>query len=108
MEGVLDVAPDGNGYLRSSDYNYLSSPDDVFLTVQQIRSYGLKTGDTVHCRVRPPREGEKCFYMTKVLEVNGLTTDRIRDRIPFESLTPLFPEEKFNLTGHPQGRFRRG
>lgn len=102
MEGVLDVAPDGNGYLRSSDYNYLSSPDDVFLTVQQIRSYGLKTGDTVHCRVRPPREGEKCFYMTKVLEVNGLTTDRIRDRIPFESLTPLFPEEKFNLTGHPQ------
>jgi transcription termination factor Rho len=102
MEGVLDVAPDGNGYLRSSDYNYLSSPDDVFLTVQQIRSYGLKTGDTVLCRVRPPREGEKCFYMTKVLEVNGLTTDRIRDRIPFESLTPLFPEEKFNLTGHPQ------
>ena len=102
VEGVLDIMPDGSGYLRSSDYNYLSSPDDVFLTIQQIRSYGLKVGDTILCRVRPPHEGEKCFYMVKVLEVNGLTVDRIRDRIPFESLTPLFPEEKLNLTGHPQ------
>lgn len=102
VEGVLDLMPDGSGYMRSSDYNYLSSPDDVFLSVQQIRSYGLKIGDTVLCRVRPPREGEKCFYMVKVLEVNGLTTDRMRDRIPFESLTPLFPEEKLKLTGHPQ------
>ena len=102
VEGVLDLLPDGNGYLRSSDYNYLPSPDDVFLSVQQIRSYGLKLGDTILCRVRPPREGEKCFYMVKLLEVNGLTTDRIRDRIPFESLTPLFPNEKLTLTGHPQ------
>ena len=102
IEGVLDIAADGNGYLRSSDYNYLTSPDDVYLTVQQIRSYGLKTGDTVMCRVRPPREGEKCFYMVKILEVNGLPVERTRDRIPFESLTPLFPNEKFKLTGHPQ------
>ena len=102
MEGVLDMLPDGSGYLRSSDYNYLSSPDDVFVSVQQVRSYGLKVGDTILCRVRPPREGEKCFYMVKLLEVNGLTTDRVRDRIPFESLTPLFPNEKLNLTGHPQ------
>ncbi len=101
IEGVLDIANDGNGYLRSSDYNYLTSPDDVYVTVQQIRSYGLKTGDTITCRVRPPHEGEKCFYMVKILEVNGLPVERTRDRIPFESLTPLFPNEKFNLTGHP-------
>jgi transcription termination factor Rho len=102
MEGVLDVLQDGNGILRSSDYNYLTSPDDVYVTVQQIRSYGLKIGDTILCRVRPPREGEKCFYMVKLLEVNGLSFDRVRDRIPFESLTPLFPNEKLKLTGHPQ------
>lgn len=102
MEGVLDLQADGNGYLRSSDYNYLTSPDDVFVSQQQTRAYALKTGDTVRCTVRPPREGEKCFYMVKVLEINGLTPDKIRDRIPFESLTPLFPQEKFKLTGHPQ------
>jgi len=102
MEGVLDMMPDGNGFLRSADYNYLTSPDDVYVSVQQIRSYGLKTGDTILCRVRPPREGEKSFYMVKPVEVNGLTLDKIRDRIPFESLTPLFPNEKMTLTGHPQ------
>ena len=102
VEGVLDMMNDGNGFLRSSDYNYLPSPDDVYLTMQQIRAYALKTGDTVCCRVRPPHEGEKCFYMSKIIEVNGLTPDKIRDRIPFESLTPLFPDEKLKLTGHPQ------
>ena len=101
-EGVLEMVPDGYGFLRSSDYNYLSSPDDIYISPAQIRNYGLKTGDTVRGRVRPPREGDKFFPMVKVLEINGLTPDRIRDRIPFESLTPLFPNEKFKLTGHPQ------
>ena len=96
------MVPDGYGFLRSSDYNYLSSPDDIYISPAQIRNYGLKTGDTVRGRVRPPREGDKFFPMVKVLEINGLTPDRIRDRIPFESLTPLFPNEKFKLTGHPQ------
>ncbi len=101
-EGVLEMVPDGYGFLRSSDYNYLSSPDDIYISPQQIRNYGLKTGDTVRGRVRPPREGDKFFPMVKVLEINGLSPDRIRDRIPFESLTPLFPNQKFKLTGHPQ------
>ena len=101
-EGVLEMVPDGYGFLRSSDYNYLSSPDDIYISPQQIRNYGLKTGDTVRGKVRPPREGDKFFPMVKVLEINGLTPDRIRDRIPFESLTPLFPNQKFKLTGHPQ------
>lgn len=101
-EGVLEVTPDGNGFLRSSDYNYLSSPDDIMVTQQQIRGYGLKTGDTVQCTIRPPRDMEKCFVLVKLLKVNGLNPEEIRDRIPFESLTPLFPQEKFNLTGHPQ------
>ena len=101
-EGVLEMVPDGYGFLRSSDYNYLSSPDDIYISPQQIRNYGLKTGDTVRGKVRPPREGDKFFPMVKVLEVNGMEPDRIRDRIPFESLTPLFPNEKFKLTGHPQ------
>ena len=101
-EGVLEMSPDGFGFLRSSDYNYLSSPDDIYISPQQIRTYGLKTGDTIRGTVRPPREGDKFFPMVKILEINGLEPDRIRDRIPFESLTPLFPDPKFTLTGHPQ------
>ena len=101
-EGVLEMVPDGYGFLRSSDYNYLSSPDDIYISPQQIRNYGLKTGDTIRGRVRPPREGDKFFPMVKFIEINGLAPDRIRDRIPFESMTPLFPNEKFRLTGHPQ------
>ncbi len=101
-EGVLEIVTDGYGFLRSSDYNYLSSPDDIYVSPQQIRNYGLKTGDTIRGRVRPPREGDKFFPVVKFVEINGLAPDRIRDRVPFESLTPLFPNEKFNLTGHPQ------
>ena len=101
-EGVLEMVPDGYGFLRSSDYNYLTSPDDIYVSAQQIRQYGLKTGDTIRGRVRPPREGDKFFPMVKLVEINGLSPERIRDRVPFESLTPLFPNEKFNLTGHPQ------
>ena len=100
-EGVLEIVPDGYGFLRSSDYNYLTSPDDIYISGQQIRNYGLKTGDTIRGRVRPPREGDKFFPMVKILEINGLSPERIRDRVPFESLTPLFPKEKFQLTGHP-------
>ncbi len=101
-EGVLEMVPDGYGFLRSSDYNYLTSPDDIYISPQQIRNYGLKTGDTIRGRVRPPRDGDKFFPMVRFLEINGLAPDRIRDRIPFESMTPLFPNEKFKLTGHPQ------
>ena len=101
-EGVLEMVPDGYGFLRSSDYNYLSSPDDIYISPQQIRNYGLKTGDTIRGTVRPPREGDKFFPMVKIMEINGLSPERIRDRIPFESLTPLFPDQKFKLTGHPQ------
>ena len=101
-EGVLEMVPDGYGFLRSSDYNYLSSPDDIYISPQQIRNYGLKTGDTLRGTVRPPREGDKFFPMVKILEINGLSPERVRDRIPFESLTPLFPDQKFKLTGHPQ------
>ncbi len=101
-EGVLEMVPDGYGFLRSSDYNYLSSPDDIYISPQQIRQYGLKTGDTIRGRVRPPREGDKFFPMVKILEINGLQPEQVRDRIPFESMTPLFPNEKFKLTGHPQ------
>lgn len=97
--GVLEVMPDGYGFLRSSDFNYLSSPDDIFLTVQQIKKYSLKTGDVVQCRVRPPREGEKYFPMTSIDKINGRNPNEIRDRLSFEHLTPLFPDEKFNLTG---------
>lgn len=102
MEGVLEVMPEGFGFLRSSDYNYLPSPDDVFVAQQQVRGHGLKSGDTVRCTIRPARNGEKYFPMVKVLEINGLKPDKVRDRIPFESLTPLFPDNKFKLTGHPQ------
>ena len=99
--GLLEIMPDGYGFLRSSDYNYLSSPDDVHLTVQQIRNNFLKTGDVVECTVRPPHGNEKYFTMTTLLKVNGRNPKDIRDRISFENLTPLFPEEKFNLCGTP-------
>lgn len=99
--GVLETMSDGYGFLRSSDYNYLSSPDDVYVPANQIRRYGLKTGDVVEGRVRPPREGEKYFPLTSVISINGRTPNEVRDRIPFENLTPLFPDEKFNLTGDP-------
>ncbi len=100
-EGVLETMPDGFGFLRSSDYNYLNSPDDVYISPQQIRSLGLKTGDTIECTVRPPREGEKYFPMGKLLSINGCKPEDLRDRIAFDHLTPLFPEEKFKLTGAP-------
>ena len=96
-EGVLEMMPDGYGFLRSSDYNYLSSPDDVYVSPSQIKLFGLKTGDTVQGAVRPPKEGEKYFALTKVDFVNGKKPDEIRDRIPFDYLTPLFPFEKLNL-----------
>ncbi len=97
--GVLEIMPDGYGFLRSSDYNYLSSPDDVYVANQFIRRYGLKTGDVIQCRVRPPHDGEKYFPLTSIDKINGRFPDEVRDRIPFEHLTPLFPEEKFNLCG---------
>ncbi len=96
-QGVLEVVQDGFGFLRSSDYNYMASPDDVYLAPHQVRSYGLKTGDTVLCTIRPPKEGEKYFAMVKVERINGKTVEEIRDRVSFEHLTPLFPEEKLNL-----------
>ncbi len=99
-EGVLDVAPDGYGFLRSSDYNYLPSPDDIYVSQSQIKLFGLKTGDTVKGSIRPPREGEKFFPLVKVESINGRPPAYIRDRVPFQYLTPLFPDEKFNLTGH--------
>ena len=98
-EGVLEILPDNNyGFLRSSDYNYLSSPDDVYVSQSQIRLFGLKTGDTITGEVRPPKEGEKYFPLIKIIEINGRTPDYVRDRISFEHLTPLFPNEKFNLS----------
>ena len=100
-DGVLEIMPDGYGFLRSSDYNYLSSPDDVYVSTQQVKKYGLKTGDVVQSRVRPPREGEKYFPLTSIDMINGRAPDEIRDRVPFEHLTPLFPDEKFNLCGNP-------
>ena len=97
--GVLEVMPDGYGFLRSSDYNYLSSPDDVYVPNNVIKRYGLKTGDVVQCRVRPPHEGEKYFPITDIEMINGRKPSEVRDRIPFEHLTPLFPDEKFTLCG---------
>ena len=97
--GVLEVMPDGYGFLRSSDFNYLSSPDDVYVAVNQIKRYGLKTGDVVQCHVRPPHDGEKYFPLTSIDKINGRAPEEIRDRIPFEHLTPLFPDEKFTLCG---------
>lgn len=96
-QGVLEIMPEGFGFLRSSDYNYLGSPDDVYLTQQQIKSWGLKTGDVVQCKIRPPYDGEKYFPMTTVISVNGRSPEFIRDRVQFEHLTPLFPDEKFDL-----------
>jgi transcription termination factor Rho len=98
-EGVLEVMPEGYGFLRSSDYNYLASPDDVYVSQQQIKQYGLKLGDTVHGYVRPPREGDKFFPLVKVDVINGRDPEWVRDRVPFKFLTPLFPDEKFNLAG---------
>lgn len=96
-EGVLDIMQDGYGFLRSSDYNYLSSPDDIYVSQSQIRLFGLKTGDTVLGEIRPPKEGEKYFPLIKVSKINGLSPNVVRDRVSFEHLTPLFPEEKFNI-----------
>ena len=98
-EGVLEMMPDGYGFLRSSDYNYLASPDDIYLSQSQVRLFGLKTGDTVKGVVRPPKEGEKFFPLVRVLKINGHDPQVIRDRVSFEHLTPLFPEERFNLSG---------
>ena len=97
-QGLLEIMPEGYGFLRSSDYNYLTSPDDIYVTQQQIKQYGLKTGDVVEGGIRPPREGEKYFPLSNVTSINGLDPQYIRDREPFEHLVPLFPEEKFNLT----------
>ncbi|MEK7226769.1 MAG: transcription termination factor Rho, partial [Bacteroidota bacterium] len=96
-EGVLEMMPDGYGFLRSSDYNYLSSPDDVYVSPSQIKLFGLKTGDTVCGAVRPPKEGEKYFALLKVDSINGKSPEEVRDRVPFDYLTPLFPYEKLNL-----------
>jgi transcription termination factor Rho len=96
-EGVLDMMPDGYGFLRSSDYNYLASPDDIYVSQSQVRLFGLKTGDTVLGMVRPPKEGEKYFPLIKISQINGLDPSVVRDRVSFEHLTPLFPDEKFNL-----------
>lgn len=99
-QGVLEIMPDGYGFLRSSDYNYLNSPDDIYVSQSQIKLFGLKTGDTVEGSIRPPKEGEKYFPLIKVYKINGRTPETVRDRVPFDFLTPLFPEEKFKLTGH--------
>ena len=96
-EGVLEMMPEGYGFLRSSDYNYLSSPDDIYVSQSQVRLFGLKTGDTVLGHVRPPKEGEKFFPLIKVSTINGLSPNVVRDRVSFEHLTPLFPNEKFNI-----------
>ncbi len=96
-EGVLEMMPDGYGFLRSSDYNYLSSPDDVYVSPSQIKLFGIKTGDTITGSIRPPKEGEKYFALLKVDTVNGRLPEEVRDRVPFDYLTPLFPQEKFNL-----------
>jgi transcription termination factor Rho len=101
-EGVLEMMQDGYGFLRSSDYNYLNSPDDVYVSQSQIKLFGLKTGDTVRGTVRPPKEGEKYFPLIKVDLINGRPTEEVRDRIPFDFLTPLFPMKKFRLTGHKE------
>lgn len=96
--GVLEIMPEGFGFLRSSDYNYLASPDDVYVSQLQIKEFGLKSGDVVECAIRPPKEGEKYYPLCKVLSINGLSPEVVRDRIPFEHLVPLFPDEKFNIT----------
>ena len=100
--GVLEIMPDGYGFLRSSDYNYLSSPDDVYVSANQIKRYGLKTGDVLESTVRPPHDGEKYFPLTGIQKINGREPSAIRDRMPFEHLTPLFPDEKYTLCGDPK------
>ncbi len=100
-EGVLEIMQDGYGFLRAADYNYLASPDDIYVSPSQIKLFGLKTGDTVRGQIRPPKEGEKYFALLRVETINGKTTEEIRDRIPFEYLTPLFPEERLNLSTTP-------
>ena len=97
--GVLEVISEGYGFLRSSDYNYLSSPDDVYVASSFVKKFGLKTGDVIECKVRPPHEGEKYFPLTSIIKINGRDPSEVRDRVPFEHLTPLFPDEKFNLCG---------
>jgi transcription termination factor Rho len=101
-EGVLEIMSDGYGFMRSSDYNYLNSPDDIYVSQSQIKLFGLKTGDTIKGAIRPPREGEKYFPLIRVDSINGREPSYIRDRVPFDYLTPLFPYEKFKLTGHAQ------
>ncbi|MBQ5784919.1 MAG: transcription termination factor Rho, partial [Alistipes sp.] len=98
-EGVLEVMPDGYGFLRSADYNYLNSPDDIYVSPSQIKHFSLKPGDTISGVIHPPKEGEKYFPLIRVNEINGLEPEYIRDRVQFEYMTPLFPSEKFNLTG---------
>ena len=99
-EGVLEVMPDGYGFLRSADYNYLNSPDDIYVSPSQIKLFGLKPGDTISGLIQPPKEGEKYFPLIRVNEINGLKPEQVRDRVQFEYMTPLFPSEKFNLTGN--------
>ncbi|MBK8081952.1 MAG: transcription termination factor Rho [Saprospiraceae bacterium] len=103
-EGTLELTSEGYGFLRSSDYNYLTSPDDIYVSPSQIKLFGLKTGDTVLGSVRPPKEGEKYFALLKVSSINGLDPLKLKERVPFDYLTPLFPTEKFSLSGHPGGR----
>ena len=103
-EGILEMMPDGYGFLRSSDYNYLTSPDDIYVSPSQIKLFGLRTGDTVRGAIRPPKEGEKYFALLRVSRINGLLPQEIRDRVPFDYLTPLFPTEKFKLSTSPTGR----
>lgn len=103
-EGVLELMVDGYGFLRSSDYNYLSSPDDIYVSPSQIKLFGLKTGDSVFGSIRPPKEGEKYFALLKVHSINGLDPLKLKERVPFDYLTPLFPNEKFKLTTHPAGK----
>ena len=101
--GVLEIMPDGYGFLRSSDYNYLNSPDDIYVSAQQIKSFALKNGDTVLGEIRPPRESDKYFPLVNIKMINGRSPEYIRDRVPFDFLTPLFPDQKFNLLGHGHG-----
>lgn len=103
-EGILEMMPDGYGFLRSSDYNYLSSPDDIYVSPSQIKLFGLKTGDTVYGSIRPPKEGEKYFALLKVSKINGKDPEVVRERVPFDYLTPLFPDEKFNLAMRADGK----
>lgn len=103
--GVLDMMPEGFGFLRSADYNYLNSPDDIYVSQSQIKMFGLKTGDTVEGAIRPPKEGDKYFPLTRVERINGRTPEEVRDRVHFDHLTPLFPEEKFNLADNPNCDF---